>query len=259
MADFPRDNLFRSLGGDIVVRQASVEGDESAAPVLTGHFAVFDTPTEIDSLFEGRFVETIAHGAFKKTFRENRDSIRALFQHGKDPMVGDKPLGPIEVLEEDDTGAYYEVPLLDTEYNAELLPGLRAGLYGASFRFRVVREDVDEEPGASDDNPHGLPLRTIREAQVYEMGPCTFPAYQQATAGVRSTTDEHILRAFLNRPEQLRALLVELLPGGTEEDAEEPVAPVEDRAELEAHPVDTRRASDHLFGMPKEGKPSWQL
>jgi hypothetical protein len=58
----------------------------------------------------------------------------SLFQHGMDPQVGDKPLGPITRLEETDAGGYGEVPLLDTSYNRDLLPGLKAGLYGASHR-----------------------------------------------------------------------------------------------------------------------------
>ena len=91
----------------------------------------------------------VAPGAYSKTFKENRDGIRVLFQHGRDPQVGDKPLGPITTLKEDPNGrstgaagAYYEVPLLDTNYNRELLPGLKENLYDASFRFQVMREEI---------------------------------------------------------------------------------------------------------------------
>jgi Caudovirus prohead protease./Transcription factor WhiB. len=64
-----------------------------------------------------------------------------------------------------------------------------AGLYGSSFRFTVGADNFDAKPGRSDYNPDGLPERTIREAKVAEFGPVTFPAYQGATAGVRSLTD----------------------------------------------------------------------
>ncbi len=67
-------------------------------------------------------------------------------------------------------------------------PGLRAGVYGASFRFQTLREDIDQRPGTSAYNPEGLPQRTIQEARVMEFGPVTFPAYAGATAGVRSLT-----------------------------------------------------------------------
>jgi HK97 family phage major capsid protein/HK97 family phage prohead protease len=140
-------------------------------------------------MFEGRFLERISPGAFRKTINENRDKIRVLFQHGRDPQIGDKPLGPIGELREDDKGVYYEVPLLDTSYNRDLIPGLREGLYGASFRFSVLKEELVSEPKRSAYNPDGLPERTLTEVKLSEFGPVTFPAYSGATAGVRSATD----------------------------------------------------------------------
>ncbi len=185
----PRENLYRgnNTAGAIELRS---EGDRG--PVLSGHAAVFNTYTEINSAFEGRFLEKIAPGAFAKTISENRDRIRVLFQHGKDPQIGDKPLGPLRTLEEDATGLRYEVDLLPTAYNAELEPGLRAGLYGASFRFSTVREDFVSRPTRSDYNPTGLPERTLQEVRLMELGPVTFGAYPEATSGVRSMTDEFL-------------------------------------------------------------------
>jgi phage head maturation protease len=81
------------------------------------------------------------------------------------------------VLREDEQGVYFEVPLLDTEYMRELLPGLRAGAFGSSFRFKVLRESNDPAPARSGYNPDGLRDRTIREAKVMEFGLVTFPAY----------------------------------------------------------------------------------
>jgi hypothetical protein len=156
---------------------------------LTGHFAVFNQWTTIESTREGKFLERVAPGAFTKTIAADRAAMRVLFNHGKDPQVGDKPLGPLDVLSEDARGAYYEVPLLDTSYNADLIPGLRAGVYGSSFRFRVDAEDFAPRVKRSTWNPDALPERTILAAHVYEMGPVTFPAYQGATAGIRSLTD----------------------------------------------------------------------
>lgn len=95
-------------------------------PVLSGHFAVTSTWTMIDSAREGRFLERFAPGAFDRTIRENRDQMRVLFNHGQDGACGSKVLGPIERLEADGTGAYYEVPLFDTSYTRDLLPGLEA-------------------------------------------------------------------------------------------------------------------------------------
>lgn len=183
-------HLVRAVPERVLLRDDDTEGDGDALSTMTGHFSAFDTWYEIDSWFEGRFLERVARGAYKKTIRENRDAMKVLYDHGMDFQIGNKVLGPIDVLREDDVGAYYEVPLLDTSYNRDLLPGLRAGVYGASMRFRVIREEWHDEPGVSEHNPDGLPERTIKETRVYEFGPVTFPANPGGTAAARSLTDD---------------------------------------------------------------------
>jgi phage head maturation protease len=109
-----------------------------------------------------------------------------LLEHGHDPVVGNKPLGAPSRLEEDARGAAYEVPLLDTSYTRDLLPALREGLYGASFRFRVPKggDTWTDRPTRSAHNPDGIPERTLVEVDLSEFGPVTWPAYEAATAGV---------------------------------------------------------------------------
>lgn len=202
----PRENLVRGyFPGEIELRDTG-----SDMPTMAGHFSVFNEWTEINSSWEGRFLERIAPGAFEKTFNENRRGMRVLFNHGKDPSIGDKVLGPIEELRSDARGAYYEVPLFDTSYNRDLLPGLKAGSYGSSFRFKVMREDVNKTPERAEHNPEGLQERTILEAKVMEFGPVTFPAYEGATAGVRSMTDDYILQSLFDDPEKLAEALLRL-------------------------------------------------
>lgn len=196
----PKIDLVRALPASLELREAAA----GTSPKMVGHFAVFNRWTEIDSFFEGRFLERIAPGAFKKTFKENRDAIKVLAEHGYDPMIGKRALGSIDELSEDNEGAYYEVSLVDASDVRDLiLPRLRANLYGASFRFSVMREEVEEEPDPSDENPKGLAERTIKEARVFEFGPVTFPAYADATASarsrahaMRSMTDEYNAEAF---------------------------------------------------------------
>lgn len=194
----PSDNLVRALiDTEAVHLRDAGNGD---GRTLHGHFAVFNRWTEIDSVYEGRFMERIAPGAFDRTFTERRDRIKVLYDHGKDPQLGNKPLGPLTELRADDTGGYYEVDLIDTPYNDDfIIPAARAGLLGASFRFSIPKggDDWVTPSRGTDSNPERLKERTINEIEVYELGPVTFPAYADATAGVRSGTDdfmEHLLR-----------------------------------------------------------------
>ena len=186
----PRDDLVRAVWPGAEYRAASDDdASDDGIGRLTGHFSIFDHWYEVDSIWEGKFLERIAPGAFADTITNDRASMRVTLNHGSDPQAGDKPLGPIDVLEEDKTGPYYEVPLIDTSYNRDILPGLKANLYGSSFRFNVQAEEWDDEPEKSRSNPDKLPERTITRARVHEFGPVTFPANPAATAGVRSLTD----------------------------------------------------------------------
>ena len=214
MAKFqpPKDDLVRAV--------SSVEmRAEDESPTLFGHFSVFNQWTEIDSAWEGRFLERIAPGAFSKTFQDRAGQIQVLFNHGQDPEIGDKILGDITDLREDETGARYEVSLFDG-IPPLVMGGLRANKYGSSFRFKVTRDDIVDEPKASDHNPDALPERTVREVNLYEFGPVTFPAYATATAGVRSMTDEYIVDRFRSRPDRLRELIASIQVPAPSEDAE---------------------------------------
>jgi HK97 family phage prohead protease len=252
----PRDNLIRAFQPESFELRS--EG-ESGMPTLVGYFTRYNDWTEINSYFEGRFLERIAPGAGQKTISEQRDQVRCLFQHGHDPQIGDKPLGPIESLEEQDTGPWYEVPLLDTQYNRELLPGLEAGLYGASFRMQVMREEIEDEPERTEHNPEGLPERTIKEYRLYEFGPVTFPAYPNATAGVRSLTDNFVFGWLQREPERARELV-----GATEIRTAAfaaPDAPGTTDAAQERTSETPRRVtqSTGLYGPQSQEKPTWQI
>lgn len=194
----PVDNLVRArydTGAAELRAEGGVEGR-----TLFGHFAVFERWTKIDSWYEGRFIERIGDKAFTRTFKERGDKIRVLYDHGSDPSIGNKPLGAPDVLRVDKgVGAYYESELFDSSYVNDLLPALRAKQLGASFRFRVIGESWVEPKKASDHNPEMLPERTITDVDLYEFGPVTFPAYEDATAGVRSGSDSFIER-LLNDP-----------------------------------------------------------
>lgn len=180
------DNLLRALADPGAAQfRTNAEGN-----TLFGHFAVFNEWTRIESAYEGTFMERIAPGAFSATFAERGDSIRVLYDHGKDPSIGNKPLGVVQVLSEDERGAFYAVDLFDAAYVNELRPALQAGQLGASFRFSVIDETWTTPSMATAHNPERLEERTINKLALYEFGPVTFPAYEAATAGLRSRTDD---------------------------------------------------------------------
>lgn len=184
----PTHNLLRAYcAPDAVELRSAEEGS-----TLSGHFAVFGQWTEINSAYEGHFLERIAPGAFARA-EADPSSIKVMFNHGKDPSMGQQLLGTPTSITQDDHGARYEVALFDGNSHVEdLKPALRKGAYGASFRFSVADSgDQWTTPTRSaEHNPNRLQERTITDVHTYEFGPVSFPAYAGATAGMRSLDDE---------------------------------------------------------------------
>lgn len=190
------------------------QGDDDRLATMEVRFSMFDIWYEIDSWWEGRFLERTARGAFRKTIREHNSrkaesaGVKVLFNHGHDFHIGDKLLGGIEALTEEPDSPLGVVALDDTSYNRDLLPGLRRGGYGSSFMFRVVKDSWDKEPPKSEHNPEGLPERTIREVRLFEFGPVTWPANPDATAGLRCVagTDSYYVQLRSRDPKRVDEL-----------------------------------------------------
>lgn len=194
------------------LRAQAKKVEEAAAPedgrlaTLEVNFSTFNSWYRIDSWLEGTFLERTSPGSFKKTIDERGKQVKILYNHGMDMNIGDKVLAVPEVIEERKDSPYLEGGLLDTSYNRDLLPGLRAGAYGSSFMFEVIHDEWNEEPERSADNPDGIPERTIHEVRLFEAGPVTWPANPDSTAGVRSGVDwygEQIQRRDPARHEDL--------------------------------------------------------
>lgn len=212
--------------------------DAGDGKTLIGRLAPINEWAEIRSAREGHFLERHAAGAFTKTFAEGRAKI--LFQHGRDPQLGDKVIAEPREFGEDEQGPYYRAEVL-AGLDPLVHDGLMRGLYGSSHTFQVVKEDPIVYPkAASAWNPNMLPERTIREVRVMEMGPVTWPAYLGSTTSARSLTDEFALADLTSDPARLAELVEHV----------EPLAlPVEAAAEPHSEPV-SREQDDAPAAQP---------
>lgn len=194
------------------VREAPFALREADQPddglTLDGYAAVFSSPTTIDS-FEGRFREQIAPGSMKRSFRETPPKIQ--FDHGRHPMIGSIPIAELRSVSEDadpvlapNGGAHVVARIFDNWLMAPVRDAIQAqAVDGMSFRFEVVREAwayangqpikddralMDELSRAVYDNvsEDDLPVRTLKELKVRELGPVVFPAYADTSVSVRS-------------------------------------------------------------------------
>jgi HK97 family phage prohead protease len=208
METLPNLEVVRDIAQTVRTKAAEpTEGASSVMPTMEVRFSRYGKWYEIDSFWEGNFMERTDLGAFAKTIAESRSQIRSLFNHGFDPQIGQKVLGDITDLREEPDSPVGEVPLFDTSYNHDLLPGLEAGVYGSSMRMRVVKDEWNDDPGISEHNPKGLPERTIKEVRLFEFGPVTFPANPESTAGIRSATDDYYTELRSRDPEKVAELM----------------------------------------------------
>jgi len=175
---------------------------------LDGYGAVFNRETVIDS-WEGRFREVIANGSMKKSFRESPPIVQ--FDHGRHPLIGSWPIAELLSVREDsdperapEGGAHLMARMFEHLFFEPLRMAIRAkAIKGMSFRFEVVREEWRTADGKliRDDEQlfqalretwdysvptEDLPVRTLKELRVSEMGPVVWPAYSDTSIGIRS-------------------------------------------------------------------------
>lgn len=199
-------------------RPARADGGGDGMPTLTVRFSQLDTWYPISSYWEGNFMERVMPGAFGSP---EVSGIRTLFNHGQDAQIGGKSLGVPARFGEGDGFAFTEVPLLDTSYVRDLIPGLQAGAYGSSFMFDVAEESWDWEPEASASNPKGLPERSLHGLTLYEAGPVTWPANPgadtQMNSSQKSGTDWYYAEleraGLLGNSDELRSRLRSAIDG----------------------------------------------
>jgi len=137
-----------------------------------GYAALFNTRTDIG----GMFSEMIAPGAFAETLKSS--DVRALINHDSGRVIGRSMAGTLR-LQEDEKGLAVEVDLPDTTDGRDLAVQLERGdISGMSFGFRVTHDEWDESGG--------MPARTIRKVELYEVSAVAFPAYDDTSIALRS-------------------------------------------------------------------------
>jgi len=143
---------------------------------IKGHAAVFNKLSED----LGGFREQITPGAFARTIKHS--DIRALFNHDPNYILGRNKSGTL-TLAEDNEGLAIEIDPPDTSFARDLMVSIdRGDITQMSFAFQVHGEK-GEEWDASD--PKKV-IRTLKEVDLFDVSPVTYPAYPQTDVKVRS-------------------------------------------------------------------------
>lgn len=150
--------------------------EENGKRYLEGYFAVFGEPYQV---WDG-WVETIERGAFARYLASGED-VKVLWNHDSNIVLGSTGNGTA-ALREDETGLFGSVEI--NEADQEAVNGYarvsRGDVTGCSFGFDIARQEEwwDEE---------GVYHTKITEVDpLYEVSPCTFPAYKATSISARN-------------------------------------------------------------------------
>lgn len=144
---------------------------EGTAPKIAGHAAVFGKLSED----LGGWREKIEPGAFKRTLKSA--DVRALWNHDPNWVLGRNKAGTLS-LAEDLTGLAIEIDPPMTGWASDLMVTMgRGDVDQMSFGFRTVRDRWEQ-------GQEGV-VRTVLEAELFDVSVVTYPAYPQTDASVR--------------------------------------------------------------------------
>lgn len=140
---------------------------------IRGYFSVFG---EDYKMFDG-FTETIDPAAFDKTLSGD---VRALWNHNTDIVLGRTGVKTL-ALTIDSHGLYGDIEINEKDSDAVNAHARveRGDVSQCSFGFDIIREEMSQLP-------NGDWHSRIMEVELYEVSPCTFPAYQQTSISARA-------------------------------------------------------------------------
>ena len=159
------------------------EEQESGDLILSGYFIKFDEETE---LWPGYF-EVIKREGVEKAIKDA--DIRALFNHDHSLVLGRTGNDTVR-LGVDDVGLFGDIIINkdDPQAVGAYARVQRGDVIGCSFGFFPIKINTEER----DDGSY---LDTILELEIFEVSPCTFPAYPQTEIAARQKDFESQLRA----------------------------------------------------------------
>lgn len=166
----------RQIEVDEIEIRAKTEDGKPEQNTVSGIGIVYNREVEI---WPGYF-EKIRSGAFARSIGEGRE-IKSFFNHNPNSVLSTTRSTPALVIEDTPTVLRFESPIPPTTYGNDLKINLeRKNVRGASFSF-----SVSDNGDIITRDEKGVYHREIVDADIYEVGPVTNPAYPQTKVGLR--------------------------------------------------------------------------
>lgn len=178
------NKLLRSFVPASVQPVRLQERSDGQLPLITGYGAVFyrEGAEGTQYWLWDNVVERISSGAFNRAIQE--DDVRGLKNHDPNLLLGRSSSNTMR-LSVDEIGLRYEITPPNTQAGRDTIEEIKRGdLTGSSFSF-LIPEGGDEWTEAKTAEGAKIHIRTLKDLQVFDVGPVTFPAYSATSTGVR--------------------------------------------------------------------------
>ena len=185
------------------MRTASTEfhtRDDNGNLAIEGYFAVFNSIYQIAPDLS----ESIAPGAFDNTLSGD---IRALINHDTTLVLGRTKANTLQ-LRTDAHGLWGHIDINPNDTDAMNLYNRvqRGDVDQCSFGFNILNEETDFR---EDGSVHW----TIKEVELFEVSPCTFPAYEETNIAARTKERDELLK---RKSEAWKEKMLKKLKGETD-------------------------------------------
>lgn len=123
----------------------------------------------------GGFREILQVGCFSESIKSGT-KVMSLWNHDSSMPLGSTDNGTLKLYDKRD-GLHFTIMPPKTSYSEDALELIKSGtITGASFGFNVSQESWDRKNST----------RYVERASIFEISPCSFPAYEKTSVSVRA-------------------------------------------------------------------------
>lgn len=163
-----------------MLNEKRIAGEVRAEKLTDGVSKIAGLGVKYNSLSQdfGGWQERFQAGAFDLSV----GNIRCLFNHDSNYVLGDTVSKTLRLADKSD-GLHFECDLPKTQTIQDLVgdPIARGTINGCSFMFRAL--DTKWETLGD------LDVRTVLKAEIFEVGPVTWPAYTDTNVSARAVAE----------------------------------------------------------------------
>ena len=179
------------------------KGETNAAHIY-GRAIVYNAWTTLYESKSYSWREIIRPGAVTKALAEKQD-VRCLFNHNANYVLGRTTSGTL-TLSQDDQGVDMDCEAPDTQLIRDMVlsPMERQDITGQSFAFLIRMGG--QKLTIREENDMVIEEREITDIDLFDLGPVTYPQYEETTVALRSIGEKRDLE-FRSKPGRRAALM----------------------------------------------------